>query len=87
MQASREYYPTMEEEIVVLECVWNPDKFVLLETSGKGKISQQGGSSEIVLAPGTGAFMEGNTPPHPTVHLCAIFRFLIRTLTLFYNYL
>ncbi|KNA06130.1 hypothetical protein SOVF_183910 [Spinacia oleracea] len=65
IEAFREYYPTMEEEIVVLECVWKTDKFVLVETSSKGKISQQGGSSETVQTPGTtikyqsiGAFME-----------------------------
>ncbi|CAO2837581.1 unnamed protein product [Amaranthus hypochondriacus] len=37
----REYYPSTEEEIVVLECIWKTDKFVLIESSSRGKKSHQ----------------------------------------------
>ncbi|XP_021734463.1 uncharacterized protein LOC110701182 [Chenopodium quinoa] len=53
MEVFREYYPTLEEEVIVLECVWKTDKFVLVEKSGKGNILHQGGSSETVQTLGT----------------------------------
>ncbi|CAO2837590.1 unnamed protein product [Amaranthus hypochondriacus] len=44
----REYYPSTEEEIVVLECIWKTDKFVLIESSGKGNKLHQDESLETV---------------------------------------
>lgn len=49
IEVFREYYPAMEEKKVVLECVWKTDKFVLVETFDKGKVSHEGESSEITL--------------------------------------
>ncbi|XP_021772418.1 uncharacterized protein LOC110736504 [Chenopodium quinoa] len=53
MEVFREYYPTLEEEVIVLECVWKTDKFVLIKKSDKGNILHQGGSSETVQTLGT----------------------------------
>lgn len=43
MQVFREYYPT-NKEFVTLECVWDTDKFVLLERTQKSDIESQVGT-------------------------------------------
>ncbi|KAL5736000.1 hypothetical protein ACOSQ2_030788 [Xanthoceras sorbifolium] len=45
IEVYREFYPT-NEEYVTLECVWNTDKFTLLERSHKSEIESQGGDGE-----------------------------------------
>ena len=47
-QVFREYYPSTEEEIVVLECIWKTDKFVLIESSGRVNKLHQDESLETV---------------------------------------
>ncbi|XP_058001359.1 uncharacterized protein LOC110670780 [Hevea brasiliensis] len=42
IEAFREYYPT-NKEFVTLECIWERDKFVLLETIQKSEIESQVG--------------------------------------------
>ncbi|KAK9735774.1 hypothetical protein RND81_04G227000 [Saponaria officinalis] len=43
IEVFREYYPMMEE-VVTLDCVWETDKFVLVENSNKVDASQVGNS-------------------------------------------
>lgn len=40
VQAFREYYPS-GEEVITLECVWEKDKFVLLERANNSNIEEQ----------------------------------------------
>lgn len=45
MQVFREFFPT-KDEYVTLECVWESDKFVLLERTHKSEISSHDGDLE-----------------------------------------
>lgn len=40
MQVFREFYPT-QEDFITLECVWNSDKFELLERTHKSPIASE----------------------------------------------
>uniref|UniRef100_A0A7C9DMA7 Nucleolus and neural progenitor protein-like N-terminal domain-containing protein n=1 Tax=Opuntia streptacantha TaxID=393608 RepID=A0A7C9DMA7_OPUST len=50
IEVFREYYPAMEE-VVMLECVWKTDKFVLRETVSKCVMEHQAGSLEAEKTP------------------------------------
>lgn len=52
MQVFREYYPT-NEEYVSLECVWETDKFVLLERVEKIEMKNGDGDSREDVSLGT----------------------------------
>ena len=52
MQFFREYYPT-NEEFVTLECVWEADKFVLLERIKKIKMKNLDGDPREDVSLGT----------------------------------
>ena len=49
MQVYREFYPK-KEDYVTLECVWNSDKFVLVERTNKCEIELQGDNGGEVSA-------------------------------------
>lgn len=40
IQVFREFYPT-QEDFITLECVWNSDKFELLERTHKSQIASE----------------------------------------------
>lgn len=54
-QAFREYHPTKDQPSVLLECVWQTDKYVLVERTNGSETQNQGKDIEEYVPSGTSA--------------------------------